>query len=155
VKRREVRAKRREARADKSERVKREAERSKQEKAQADTLTTVSEKEPTEIPEKEQATEPCVSCEESGSMQKESSRFIPQAIKDLVFKRDGGKCAFTGPDGQRCGSKWNIQVDHIKPFALGGSNSPENLQLLCRRHNQHKAVKDFGKKKMRGHLGRG
>ncbi|MBU8921119.1 MAG: HNH endonuclease, partial [Bacteroidales bacterium] len=85
----------------------------------------------------------------------ESSRFIPQAIKDKVFKRDGGKCAFTGPGGQRCGSKWNIQVDHITPFALGGSNLPENLQLLCRRHNQHKAVKDFGKKKIDGHLKRG
>ncbi|MCK4538271.1 MAG: HNH endonuclease, partial [Candidatus Krumholzibacteria bacterium] len=81
----------------------------------------------------------------------EPSRFIPQAIKDQVNKRDGGKCAFTGPGGQRCGSKWNIQVDHIIPFALGGSNKPDNLQLLCRRHNQHKAIKDFGKKKIHSH----
>ncbi len=79
------------------------------------------------------------------------SRFIPQAIKDMVHRRDGEKCAYTAPDGQRCGSRWNLQVDHIIPFALGGSNSPENLQLLCRRHNQHKAIKDFGKKKIHSH----
>ncbi|MBU8922974.1 MAG: HNH endonuclease, partial [Bacteroidales bacterium] len=76
------------------------------------------------------------------------SRFIPQAVKDEIFRRDGNRCAYRSPDGRRCDSKWNLQVDHIIPFALGGSNSPENLQLLCRRHNQYKALKDFGKKKM-------
>ncbi len=31
------------------------------------------------------------------------TRHIPQSIRDEVFVRDGGRCAFTGTDGKRCG----------------------------------------------------
>ncbi len=100
---------------------------------------------------KAKTTKTAPSSEASAQSPGEPTRFIPQAIKDQIFKRDGGQCAYRGPDGRRCDSSWNLQVDHIIPFALGGSNSPENLQLLCRRHNQHKAIKDFGKKKIQKH----
>ncbi|UCF04727.1 MAG: hypothetical protein JSV33_12495, partial [bacterium] len=44
------------------------------------------------------------------------SRHIPASVRDEVFARDGGRCTFVGPEGKRCGSRWNIQVDHIVPY---------------------------------------
>ena len=73
------------------------------------------------------------------------SRYISKAIKHEVFKRDGGSCTFTGKDGVCCGSRWNLQYDHIVPFALGGSNTADNLTLRCQRHNLFGAKQVFGK----------
>jgi 5-methylcytosine-specific restriction endonuclease McrA len=72
-------------------------------------------------------------------------RRIPEWVKDAVWKRDGGRCAFQGVDGARCeASEW-LEYDHIRPFALGGtSDDPDNVRLLCRAHNQHRAREDFG-----------
>ncbi|MFO7914914.1 MAG: HNH endonuclease signature motif containing protein [Candidatus Krumholzibacteriales bacterium] len=82
------------------------------------------------VPEKAQATH---------------TRHIPQRIKDLVYKRDGGRCSFVSKNGRRCNSTWNLQYDHIIPYARGGDNSPENLRLLCARHNRLMAEREFGK----------
>lgn len=38
--------------------------------------------------------------------------------------------------GTKCSSTFQLQVDHVHPLALGGSNQPENLRVLCRTHNQ-------------------
>ncbi|MBD3179593.1 MAG: DUF222 domain-containing protein, partial [Candidatus Latescibacteria bacterium] len=64
------------------------------------------------------------------------TRHIPQKIKDLVYRRDGGRCSFVSRSGRRCSSRWNLQYDHIVPYGKGGDNSPGNLRLLCARHNQ-------------------
>ncbi|MFO7915788.1 MAG: HNH endonuclease signature motif containing protein, partial [Candidatus Krumholzibacteriales bacterium] len=72
-------------------------------------------------------------------------RHIPQRIKDLVYKRDGGRCSFVSKNGRRCNSTWNLQYDHIIPYARGGDNSPENLRLLCARHNRLMAEREYGK----------
>jgi 5-methylcytosine-specific restriction endonuclease McrA len=39
-----------------------------------------------------------------------------------------------------------LQIDHIKPYALGGTHDPENLRVLCAAHNQHEARKTFGER---------
>jgi len=57
--------------------------------------------------------------------------YIPQEIVGFVYMRDGGRCC-------ECGSTKNLQLDHIIPFAKGGSSEPENLQLLCKECNQKK-----------------
>ena len=80
----------------------------------------------------------------------ERSRHIPRKIKDIVFKRDGGRCSFVGRNGRRCGSAWNLQYDHIVPFRKGGDNSPENLRLLCGRHNRLMAEREYGEE----HIGK-
>ena len=38
--------------------------------------------------------------------------------------------------GQRCGSKFQLQRDHIKPHSLGGSSDLGNLRIYCASHNR-------------------
>lgn len=53
------------------------------------------------------------------------------------------RCQFKTKTGQICGSTYQLQVDHIFPKALGGSDDPANLRILCRTHNNLMA-KRFG-----------
>ena len=72
------------------------------------------------------------------------TRSIPRKVRDEVFLRDGGKCTFKGTNGRRCNSTWNLQIDHIVPFARGGDNSQGNLRLLCGKHNRLEAERVYG-----------
>jgi len=76
------------------------------------------------------------------------SRHIPQAVQDEVYARDKGCCTYVGSDGRRCNSTWNLEIDHIMPFARGGGHSIENLRLRCAAHNQLEAEKTYGKEFM-------
>lgn len=59
-------------------------------------------------------------------------RVIPTKVKLEVWKRDGGKCS-------KCGASEDLHFDHIIPWAKGGSsNTAENIQLLCGKHNLEK-----------------
>lgn len=53
-----------------------------------------------------------------------TKRTIPNHLKKLVSHRDGGKCV-------KCGSRYKLEFDHIKPYSHGGTHSLENLRLLC------------------------
>lgn len=60
-------------------------------------------------------------------------------VKDInnIFNLQFGKCA-------ACYEKLvnkNYHVDHIQPLALGGSNFPRNLQILCPPCNMSKGAK--------------
>ncbi len=63
-------------------------------------------------------------------------RYISPKVKKEVLERDGGCCTYRNKDGSVCGSRWSVEFDHIKPVAIGGVSSVENLRLLCRNHNQ-------------------
>lgn len=52
-------------------------------------------------------------------------------LRRQVWERDGGRCV-------ECGSTFDLQYDHVIPFALGGATTFENLQILCSRCNQRK-----------------
>jgi 5-methylcytosine-specific restriction endonuclease McrA len=80
--------------------------------------------------------------------QKSNSRYISANIKTEVLLRDGYQCSYIAPDGTRCDCKVGLEVDHIQPFAAGGSNEPENLRLLCKAHNLHAAEEFYGHKHM-------
>jgi hypothetical protein len=56
---------------------------------------------------------------------------IPQPVKLLVWRRDGGQCV-------ECGSQKELEFDHVIPLAMGGSNTERNLQLLCAVCNRRK-----------------
>jgi 5-methylcytosine-specific restriction endonuclease McrA len=53
-----------------------------------------------------------------------------------LFAAQKGRCAYC-----RTGIKDGYEVDHIQPPALGGSNWPRNLQLLCAPCNRRKSAK--------------
>jgi 5-methylcytosine-specific restriction endonuclease McrA len=79
------------------------------------------------------------------------SRHVPDAVRDEVFVRDHGQCAFVGSDGNHCESRTGLQVDHIRPFALGGGHDTSNLRLLCAAHNRRAAEKTMGAAVMSGY----
>lgn len=69
------------------------------------------------------------------SMQGKISREpIPEEVRFAVWRRDGGKCA-------KCGSKENLEFDHVIPLSKGGSNTVRNIQLLCEKCNREKSNK--------------
>jgi hypothetical protein len=62
-------------------------------------------------------------------------RIIPGSVKQEVFKRDKGQCVM-------CGSRDELHFDHILPYSKGGTSlSPDNVQLLCARHNLEKGAR--------------
>jgi hypothetical protein len=73
-----------------------------------------------------------------------NKRHIPAVVRDTVFARDKGQCTYVGATGRRCGSTRSLQVDHIVPYARGGSSTPGNLRLLCGKHNRFEAERIYG-----------
>lgn len=67
------------------------------------------------------------------------TRYIPQALRREVWRREGSSCGYQSPSGRRCGSRAFLEIDHLRPWSLGGSSQDiENLALRCRAHNQLK-----------------
>lgn len=67
-----------------------------------------------------------------------------------TIKHSEGKCTYKDPKtGQVCGSRYQIEVDHIVPKALGGRDTRDNLRALCRKHNLFMAQKILGEEFMR------
>ena len=62
-------------------------------------------------------------------------------IDRALWKRAGSRCEHVDANGVRCSRKFHLQKDHIIPWALGGSDDFENLQLLCRPHNLKKGTR--------------
>jgi hypothetical protein len=63
-------------------------------------------------------------------------RYISLNIKRRLQQRSGGCCEYQDPQSKRqCGSKYQLQIDHIKPWSQGGSDEFHNLRILCRTHN--------------------
>ena len=56
---------------------------------------------------------------------------IPMPLRLKILA--AGRCAF-------CGSSQYLQVDHIFPVALGGTDGESNLQPLCRSCNVRKGA---------------
>jgi hypothetical protein len=70
---------------------------------------------------------------------------VTKAALREVVARDGMQCSFVSADGERCGSRDFLEVDHRTPRALGGTGDPSNLRVLCRSHNQYAAEQVFGR----------
>ena len=61
-------------------------------------------------------------------------------IDRQLYQRAGSRCEHVDENGVRCSRRFHLQKDHIIPWALGGSDDLENLQLLCRPHNLRKGM---------------
>jgi len=72
------------------------------------------------------------------------SRHIPAAVKRVVSERDGRRCRYEDKHGRRCSARAGLEYHHCHPFGFGGDNSPGNIFLLCRLHNQLVAEHDYG-----------
>ena len=56
---------------------------------------------------------------------------------ETLLKMQKGRCAFCNKEVKR-----KYHIDHIYPISLGGSNTKENLQILCPSCNLSKHAKD-------------
>lgn len=58
-----------------------------------------------------------------------------ETVKKRAFKKYGRKC-------KKCGSKKDLEIDHIQPLIGGGTNQISNLQILCRICHRAKTTKE-------------
>jgi 5-methylcytosine-specific restriction endonuclease McrA len=74
-----------------------------------------------------------------------STRHIPREIKRRIWQKYNSQCAYINPKtGQKCSSRYFLEIEHVQPTAKGGSSHEENLKLYCRAHNQFSAIQQFG-----------
>jgi hypothetical protein len=73
----------------------------------------------------------------------QASRYIPRDLVRQVWARDNHCCSWRTATGV-CGSKHQLEIDHILALALGGKTELSNLRLVCREHNQMAARQAFG-----------
>ena len=65
-------------------------------------------------------------------------KYISKHVIRAIHKRDQ-TCQWVHPQtGVRCGSSYQMQVDHVQGLADGGGNEIQNLTLLCGIHNRLK-----------------
>lgn len=71
--------------------------------------------------------------------------------RDLIRKKFEGRCAYCGVQlsQERRGDN-ALQIDHVHPRHLGGTNDVDNLVPACRRCNHYK--KTFGVEEFRREL---
>lgn len=58
---------------------------------------------------------------------------VSNRMRFAIFRRDGERC-------KRCGSRRNLEIDHIVPISKGGKSIYSNLQTLCHRCNVKKGT---------------
>jgi hypothetical protein len=59
---------------------------------------------------------------------------IPPEVRQLVYARDSYRCL-------HCSSSRHLSLDHIIPWSLGGPDTADNLQTLCRSCNSRKGAR--------------
>jgi 5-methylcytosine-specific restriction endonuclease McrA len=69
-------------------------------------------------------------------------------VNHRVKLRARGQCEFRAPSGRRCTSRYQLEIDHIIPRALGGTSNEGNLRVLCKQHNLYEAERILGTKVM-------
>jgi len=75
-------------------------------------------------------------------------RHIPAAVRRAVFERDDGRCRYRDEAGRRCPERHRLEYHHLRPFAMGGSHTADNVRLMCRTHNLYLAERDYGQRAM-------
>ena len=87
-------------------------------------------------PEEARAARSAASARRRSRINASTVHFSREDVQAL-YKTQKGKCAFCRKRLRR-----KYHADHIDPLARGGSNGPENIQLLCPKCNLRKHAKD-------------
>ncbi|WP_210415701.1 HNH endonuclease [Bdellovibrio sp. ZAP7] len=66
-------------------------------------------------------------------------KHIKTTNRRMLLAKSNHHCEYVHGDGQRCLSKYQLQVDHKLPLAMGGTNDIQNFRILCRTHNLSEA----------------
>jgi hypothetical protein len=66
----------------------------------------------------------------------------PRVPRGLEARR--GRCQWKLANGDICGCTRHLQLDHVKPLALGGNSTVQNLRILCSAHDFEAARLVFG-----------
>lgn len=108
-----------------------------------DVLKTVKEvdKRTADKSDKKRSSSGSLGAQQVNSRAGKNQRYLPASTKHSVWQRDQGRCC-------RCGSRRNLQFDHIKPVGLGGTSRIENLRLLCFSCNQRAGIRVYGDEAM-------
>lgn len=65
-----------------------------------------------------------------------TSNHLSVSLKRQALHRDQC-CQYKSKlTNQICGTKWNLEVDHIQPLWANGTNTLSNLRVLCSNHNK-------------------
>ncbi|MFS4459843.1 HNH endonuclease [Bdellovibrio sp. HCB2-146] len=81
---------------------------------------------------------------------KNRREYISVHTKRFLLNKAQHCCEYENPQtGHKCGTKFQLQTDHIQAVALGGTNEIGNLRVYCRTHNLMAAEKAGLKKKKR------
>ena len=62
-------------------------------------------------------------------------------MEGALYQQANHQCEYRSPDGHRCDERRDLQVDHIIPIAHGGTDSFNNLRIVCGAHNRYLARK--------------
>lgn len=74
------------------------------------------------------------------------TRRVSKSTATKVKAHSGYQCEYRSPNGTRCSQTAHLEIDHIRPYALGGSSKDlANLRVLCKVHNLYFARKYFPK----------
>ena len=77
------------------------------------------------------------------------SRYIGKIKRLKLFQDANYQCEYLSPlTGRRCDCKFNLEVDHLYPYAWGGSHDIKNTRIFCKAHNLFYFENTFGKDKM-------
>jgi hypothetical protein len=74
------------------------------------------------------------------------TRRVPTPTAREVKRKSNFRCEYVSAKGIRCSQTAHLEVDHVRPYAFGGSSKDiENLRTLCRVHNLYMARLYFPK----------
>ncbi|WP_374075670.1 HNH endonuclease [Bdellovibrio bacteriovorus] len=63
-------------------------------------------------------------------------KYISLHTRRALLNKAHHRCEYQDPkNGKKCSSGYLLEIDHIRPVALGGTNEISNLRVLCRAHN--------------------
>lgn len=76
---------------------------------------------------------------------RQKRKYISTNVKKAVWQRANGQC-------ENCQSQYALELDHLRPISLGGTDDLDNLRMLCRSCNQRAAIEKLGLDHMQQYL---